>query len=518
MYDSHPNREPQSLAARAATADPAGARSAPLSGPSPLNATAQTVADHLSRRAVSPAIVSGLARIVDFSGLILTGAVIYATYVGPRDGFDLTYIPTIMVGAFLGVLFIEIAQGYRLGTLRRGVAALPGSFAAWTAVLALFAIAAFLAKIGDDYSRVWAGAWYVAGLAALTASRVGFASLIRAWAQSGALERRAVIVGGGEAAEQLIRAIRADPDANVRICGIFDDRKDDRSPAVVAGYPKLGTVAELVDFGRIAHIDLLIVSLPITAENRLLQMLRKLWVLPVDIRLSAHTNKLRFRPRAYSFIGSVPFFDIYDKPIADWDYFAKRVFDIVVSALALVALSPIMIAAAIAIRLDSPGPVLFKQKRYGFNNELIEVYKFRSMYVDKTDASASKLVSKGDPRVTRVGRFLRKTSIDELPQLFNVLLKGDLSLVGPRPHAMQAKAANRLYDEVVDGYFAGHRVKPGITGWAQINGWRGETDTAEKIQQRVEHDLHYIENWSLLLDLKILLLTPFRLLSTENAY
>ena len=162
--------------------------------------------------------------------------------------------------------------------------------------------------------------------------------------------------------------------------------------------------------------------------------------------------------------------------------------------------------------------MLFKQKRYGFNNELIEVYKFRSMYVDQADATANKLVTKDDPRVTRVGRFIRKTSLDELPQLFNVVFKGNLSLVGPRPHAVHAKAADRLYDEAVDGYFARHRVKPGITGWAQINGWRGETDSQEKIQRRVEHDLYYIENWSILFDLYILAHTPFALLRTESAY
>src|SRR5437764_12309699 len=171
-------------------------------------------------------------------------------------------------------------------------------------------------------------------------------------------------------------------------------------------------------------------------------------------------------------------------------------FDKIVGGIALVAASPIMLAAAIAIKLDSKGPILFKQKRYGFNNELIEVYKFRSMYVDRLDANASRLVTKGDPRVTRVGRFIRKTSIDELPQLLNVVFKGNLSLVGPRPHAVHAKAVDRLYDEAVDGYFARHRVKPGITGWAQINGWRGETDNDETHHGRGEPDLYYIENWS----------------------
>jgi len=196
----------------------------------------------------------------------------------------------------------------------------------------------------------------------------------------------------------------------------------------------------------------------------------------------------------------------------------KRFEDVVLALLFLICGSWVFLAIAIAVKLDSPGPVLFKQKRYGFNNELIEVYKFRSMRVDQLDPTAAKLVTRDDPRVTRVGRLIRKTSIDELPQLVNVVFKGDLSLVGPRPHAIHAKAADRQYDEVVDGYFARHRVKPGITGWAQVNGWRGETDTQEKIQQRVEHDLYYIENWSIMLDLYILAITPISLLKSHNAF
>jgi Undecaprenyl-phosphate glucose phosphotransferase len=298
---------------------------------------------------------------------------------------------------------------------------------------------------------------------------------------------------------------------------VFDDRAD-RAPDEVAGFPKLGSVDDLVEFARHTRIDLVIFALPITAEQRILQMLRKLWVLPIDIRLAAHANRLRFRPRSYSYIANVPVLDLFDKPIADWDVVVKWAFDKVVGGLALLALSPLLIATAIAVKLDSKGPAFFKQKRYGFNNELIEVFKFRSMYVDQTDASAAKLVTRNDPRVTRVGRYIRKTSLDELPQLINVVFKGNLSLVGPRPHAVHAKAADRQYDEVVDGYFARHRVRPGITGWAQINGWRGETDTQEKIQQRVEHDLYYIENWSVLFDLYILGATPFALAKSENAY
>jgi Undecaprenyl-phosphate glucose phosphotransferase len=261
-----------------------------------------------------------------------------------------------------------------------------------------------------------------------------------------------------------------------------------------------------------------IFSLPITAELRILEMLKKLWVLPVDIRLAAHSNKLRFRPRAYSYIGNLPVLDVFDKPITDWDVVTKWIFDKAVGGLLLLMASPFLAIVALAIKLDSRGPIFFKQKRYGFNNELIEVYKFRTLKAENCDALASKLVEKNDPRVTRVGRLLRKTSLDELPQLFNVVFKGNLSLVGPRPHAVHAKAADRLYDEAVDGYFARHRVKPGITGWAQVNGWRGETNTQEKIQRRVEHDLYYIENWSVLFDMYIMAITPVALAKAENAY
>jgi Undecaprenyl-phosphate glucose phosphotransferase len=389
---------------------------------------------------------------------------------------------------------------------------------AWSLVLLALVTVMFFARLGDLYSRVWLAGFYGIGLLALYAERVILYRKVRRWTREGRLDRRAVIVGGGEPGEALVTALGQQDDSEVRLLGVFDDRGDERAPNFCGGLPKLGSVDELVEFARKTRVDLVLFSLPISAEGRILQMLKKLWVLPVDIRLSAHTNQLRFRPRSYSYIGSVPVLDVFDRPIADWDVVMKSLFDRVVGGLALVALSPLMALTALAIKLDSRGPVLFKQKRYGFNNELIEVYKFRSMYVDQSDATAAKLVTKGDPRVTRVGRFIRKTSLDELPQLFNVVFKGDLSLVGPRPHAVHAKAVDRLYDEAVDGYFARHRVKPGITGWAQINGWRGETDSQEKIQARVEHDLYYIENWSILLDLYILLKTPFALAKTENAY
>ncbi len=467
---------------------------------------------------LSPVIVGGIVRMVEFVLVAAVGYVISLLYVKPEQPTETAlYIWAVIVAAFLSVVIFQALQLYTVQVMTTYGHQLSRLWLGWTIMFAAIIAISFFAKLGAEYSRVWLASWYMAGLLVLGGARLGLAKLTRHLAKSGRLDRRAVIVGGGKPAEELIKALSASSDAYVRICGIFDDRSPERVGREVAGYPLLGNVDELVEFSRKHHVDLLIVSLPLTAENRLLQIMKKLWVLPVDVRLSAHTNRLRFRPRTYSYLGNLPFLDLLDKPLTDWDYVVKWLFDKTIALIALILLSPVMLLIALAIKLESEGPVFFRQRRYGFNNELIEVLKFRSMYVDQEDRDASKLVTKDDPRVTQVGRFIRKTSLDELPQLINVL-KGDLSLVGPRPHAVKAKAANDLYQDVVDSYFARHRVKPGITGWAQINGWRGETDTAEKIQRRVEHDLYYIENWSVLFDLYILFKTPFALLNTKNAY
>jgi Undecaprenyl-phosphate glucose phosphotransferase len=329
--------------------------------------------------------------------------------------------------------------------------------------------------------------------------------------------QRVAIVGGGQAAEDALNLLSKSRTQHIEIVGLFDDRSDARSPESIREFQKVGKIADLNDYARRQDVDLIVVAIPMSAEKRLLKILKQLWELPVDIRISAASSELKLSPKAYSYLGDLPLLNVFERPLRGWDAVLKDAVDKVLALVALVVFSPLMLVVAVAIRYDSKGPILFKQMRHGFNNELIGVYKFRSMYTDMSDATASKLVTKDDPRVTQVGRFIRRTSIDELPQLFNVL-KGELSMVGPRPHATHAKAAGTLYDEVVDGYFARHKVKPGITGWAQINGWRGETDTKDKLEQRVKHDLEYIDRWSLALDLYILAKTPFSLIKNENAY
>jgi Undecaprenyl-phosphate glucose phosphotransferase len=468
---------------------------------------------------VSPIVVRGIYRAFEAALVVAIGyaiAVVYVDEAGVLTGgaYTLAHLST----AAVVVVTLELLKLYAMPALTSPLIHIPRVLLGVSiAFVALFAGLFFL-KMSQDFSRVWLSLWLVASATAIATSRLAFAAVLTNLARQGRLYRRAAIYGSGAVTAQLIADLEADLGTDIRICGVYDDRDDERAPALISGYPRLGGTDELLEQARSSRLDLVILSLPMTAERRLTQVAGKLAVLPVEVKVPARATNLRFAPRTYSRVGSVAMLDLYDKPITDWGTVSKWLFDKVIATVALLCLAPVMLAIAIAIRLDSRGPVMFRQKRYGFNNELIEVFKFRSMYTDTCDTRASKLVTKDDPRVTPVGRFIRKTSLDELPQLVNVLI-GNLSLVGPRPHATGAKAAGRLYDEVVEGYFARHKVKPGITGWAQINGWRGETDTAEKIHQRVAHDLYYIENWSLFLDAYILLKTPYALLTQrENAY
>jgi Undecaprenyl-phosphate glucose phosphotransferase len=470
------------------------------------------------RRALSQPAIIGATLLFDLGNFLASGVLSHERALGGAAPDLKLLLWGLALATAVGLFTLKTRWSYTIRALAdfpRQALNLALAFA-----LAIGALDAVCVLAGVDASAVlrrWSLDWFAWGVSAGLVSRAVLAYAVGAWTRQGALARRTVIVGGGEQALETIRRLEQSGKGALEILGVFDDRERARLPEGLDRYRLLGAFDDLEQFCRAYKVDLLIIAFPLTAEDRILHVLQKLWALPVDVRISGLGSKLRLRDRAYNFIGDAPFLPVFDKPMKDWEIALKAIFDRCVALILIVALAPVLAAVALGVRLSSRGPVLFVQKRYGFNNEEFGVFKFRSMYVDQCDHNATKLVTRGDPRVTPFGAFIRRTSLDELPQLFNVL-RGDLSLVGPRPHALKGAAAGRAYEQVVDNYFARHRVKPGITGWAQINGWRGETDTVEKIEQRVAHDLHYIEHWSIWLDIGILLRTPFAVLGGRNAF
>ena len=468
---------------------------------------------------MSPIVLAGFVRMAEFALIVLVGLAMFALYLPPTEDLIWRYAGATFAIALLSMLAFQTADIYQVQAFRGHEKQYMRLASAWSVVFLIVIGASFFAKAGEMFSRVWLGSFYVSGLAVLITSRRLLFLLVRKWTREGRLTRRTVIVGGGVPGEHVIEELRRQKDSGVKIIGLFDDRGDERSSNDCAGERKLGVVDDLVEFGRRTRVDLVIFSLPISAEDRILQMLKKLWVLPVDIRLAAHTNKLQFRPRSYSYIGNVPVLDVFDRPIADWDVVMKWLFDKLIGGIMLVLALPLMALIAVAIKLESRGPVLFRQKRYGFNND---ADRGLQIPLDVRRQGRRQRQQAASPKTIRASPGSAASSARPASTNCRNCSTSCLKATCRWSDRVRTRSTPRprpdLYDEAVDGYFARHRVKPGITGWAQINGWRGETDTHEKIQQRVEHDLYYIENWSLLLDFYILTRTPFALLKTENAY
>jgi len=407
----------------------------------------------------------------------------------------------VLLGTILGVNFLHLAGAYRFRSFARLDGAIGRVLLGWLATFAALFVATRLFEPVTAADGPWAAAWFSGSLMLMGFCRYALWRRMQHWHRVGRLGEVVAVVGAGAIAQRLLRDFAANH-ADLRVIGVYDDEAD-HLPAHCMGHPIRGTVDDLVNEARHLHIDTVIVALPMAADRQLAETLNRLCLVPVNVRLCPDAFGLRLGPVQASHIAGHTFLNVVDRPLSDWRLIAKEIEDRLLGAAILTMIAPLLLAIALLIKLDSPGPALFRQKRYGFNNRLIEVLKFRTMYADQSDANAEQLTRRNDPRVTRIGAFLRRTSLDELPQFLNVV-RGEMSIVGPRPHALAAKAGTLLYQEAIKYYDARHRVKPGITGWAQINGWRGETETVEQIKKRVEHDLYYIEHWSILLDLKII--------------
>lgn len=368
--------------------------------------------------------------------------------------------------------------------------------------------------VTESLPAAWFPLWLLISALLLLVARRFASARLRHYADQGVFDTSIAIFGAGRVAQELAAYV-ARKGNGVRLVGIYDDRRDRLAPEDRKDV--IGGLADLIEAGRQDRIDEIIIALPQAADQRISAIARKLEHLPVRIRICTHLSSdlidaMLPRHRVSS-LGPAGLLDLKSKPLADWAPLAKRVLDYLLAVPLVILLLPVFAVIAVLIKLDSRGPVLFRQNRHGLNHSIIEVLKFRTMYVMEVGAEV-KQAQRGDSRVTRIGRFLRLTSLDELPQLVNVV-RGDMSLVGPRPHAI---VHNEYYGEMLERYANRHQVKPGITGWAQINGYRGETAEPGDMQKRVEFDLHYIDHWSVWLDLRILLLTPLYGLMHKNAF
>lgn len=481
----------------------------------------QAPARDLARRPVpvSQQVVGGTVKLFDFCVILAAAAVCFAGYLvalsNVADGID-RYGLTALLGAALFVVGFQRIRGYEFKKLSSMYWQSTRTAVVWGGAVFAMLLLAFVGKVSSTYSRGWALSWITLSFGLLLIERCILHFAIKRWTHQGRLARNVAIVGAGALSEQLIEKLQRSGDAGVSIVGVFDDRRTRVAP-LVGGIEVMGTTDDLLRFARQVPLDEVIVALPLHAEQRLKMLFAKLRQLPVDLRLSAEPIADAFPIQGISELGGVPMLEIVDRPLKNWNAVAKWLEDTTLSTVLLVAVAPLMALITLLIKLDSRGPVFFVQERFGFNNNIIRVLKFRTMHVDCTDPSGAARTVRNDPRVTTVGRILRQFSLDELPQLINVV-RGDMSLVGPRPHAIMMKAGDRLYYEAVEDYINRHRVKPGITGWAQVNGLRGEIDTLEKARQRIIYDLDYIERWSLWLDLKILFMSVRELFTHQNAY
>jgi Undecaprenyl-phosphate glucose phosphotransferase len=362
----------------------------------------------------------------------------------------------------------------------------------------------------------WLLSWAALTTAGMVTVRLTLLLLVRRWRGAGRLRQSVAIYGTGELAERLVERLRAGCPERIKIVGVFDDRTGRPISAVLPDLTR-GTTAELIGLSRQFAIDRIIVALPHSAERRLLEILRKLHKMPIEISLAPDMVGFNFPTKAHDEYGGLPLLDVYNKPLTVGQNLLKAAFDRVAAGLGIIVLSPVLLALAIAIELDSEGPALFRQNRYGFGDRVIQVYKFRTMHAGASDLNGERQAEVNDPRITRIGGLLRRWSLDELPQLLNVV-RGELSLVGPRPHAVSMRVKQRRNEDIVPDYALRHHVKPGITGWAQVNGSHGPVDSEKALHERIAHDLHYISHWSLRFDLRILMRTVVIAFRQRHAY
>jgi len=461
---------------------------------------------------ISASVISGIAAYIDSVAILGSGAVVYLWL--DRFGTETfsLYIASVCAIWLTIVMIFQFSDLYRFEAIVRPVANIDSMIVAFLTGFFFMLAAAFAFKFSGTMSRLWFGTFAITSFSVTVIARLVMAFVVVRLARRGVFSRNVIIAGTREHVERLVRRMERSRQSFVRFAALF---VDDSSEPLIAGYPVAGSVGDIPFYVRSASVDDVVIALPWSEEQRILELIDRLRELPVNVYLGSDLIGLRldFNKPPDHFSGA-PIHSVFGHPMPGWAVAIKSIEDYVLATLVLAVLAIPMALIAFIIKLDSPGPALFKQDRLGFNNKKFSIYKFRSMRDGEVPEKVTVQATKDDPRVTRVGRILRRSSLDELPQLLNVL-NGTMSLVGPRPHAVDH---NEHYSKQIRGYFGRHRVKPGITGWAQVNGLRGQTETPEKMAERVRYDVYYTENWSLFLDLRILLQTFLIVFTGKNAH
>src|SRR5262245_3264121 len=468
----------------------------------------------LSRRrfSISSRVIPQLMNALD-SLVILSSALI--SYIAIVSFGELSYYTAAVAFVWLVTLMLMNFAGlYEFYPITRPFVFVDKIVIVFATTFSFLLAAAFALKISTEYSRIWTGSFALVSCVDTILFRIFAAQIIGRLADQHLFSRNLVVVGSGEQLRKLLDSIDKSQPRFVTLLGVFAESRQ-VVPTGVSRFAILGTFDDLPSYIRSNDVDDVVICLPWAADERISAMMNKLRELPVNVYLGADLIGFRLPIRqAPDHFEKLALVEVMGRPLAGWGGIQKAALDYGLGIILTILLLPMMILIAIAIRLESKGPALFRQQRYGFVNRIFDIYKFRTMRHAETPEKKIVQATREDPRTTRIGRLLRRLSLDELPQLFNVL-NGTMSLVGPRPHAVEH---NEEYARVIRGYFARHRVKPGMTGWAQVNGFRGETKTIEQMEVRVRNDIYYVENWSLLFDLKILAMTAVICLTGRNAY
>ncbi len=457
-------------------------------------------------------VLSLIARLVDVA-CVLSGAYIAYLWRLPGISFSTEYIIALILSGLLTFLVFPLSGVYDSLRGKSWFSHVRKIALSWLAVVVILIVIAFLTKTGAEFSRKWMTMWSFSTLGLLLLFRFALFALLVRMRIKGWNHRKILIIGTDELAINVAKSLKEAVWAGLDIVAFVDDTGDGKE-RTIENLPVINGIDKLEALISEKNIDDVWLALPLHAEKRMKTVLEMLRHSTVNVRFVPGIFGFRLLNHSVTEIAGLPVIDLSATPMVGMNRVIKALEDRLLALAILIIVIPFMLLIALGVKLSSAGPIMFKQRRLGWDGKSINVYKFRTMYVHDESKNTVTQATQGDARITKFGAFLRRTSLDELPQFLNVL-QGKMSIVGPRPHAL---AHNEYYKESVDAYMLRHKVKPGITGWAQINGFRGETDTLEKMQRRVEYDLFYIENWSLWLDIKIIIRTIFSGFTSKNAY